>query len=142
MSSANKPGLLVALTIYCVLSSFGLLGVSFAGALASLIPILSTGESIAMAIISVIHLGFGIALLAASYGIWTLQKWGWQLSIVAFSVAIVLGVIAIFPIFPESSFSTANLVFQLIFIAIDALCIRYLMQYEIKKLLNVFPYLK
>ena len=141
MSNVNKPGPLVAIVIYCVLNSLATLAGSFLLGLASQVPILSTGGSIALVIVSMTSLGFGIALLAASYGLWTLQKWGWQLSIAALSASIVLGVIAILPILPDSSFSIGNLIYQLLFIAINALSINYLLRYEVKKLLHVFPYL-
>ena len=79
MNNENKPGLLVALLIYSVISSLGLLSVSALTALGAAMPFVPTGVSIAMTILSVAHLAFGVALLASSYGIWTLQKWGWQL---------------------------------------------------------------
>ena len=141
MNNENKPGLLVALVIYSVISSFGLLSVSAFTALAAAMPFIPTTLSVVMTILSVTHLAFGVALLASSYGIWTLQKWGWQLSITAFSVSIFLGLVAILPLAPDSTFSVSNLIFQLFFVVIDILCIRYLMQYEIKRLLHVFPYL-
>lgn len=138
---SNKPAIFVAMVIYCVLSGFGSLVNSTLIAMILGLPFIPVWMSVLIFLFSTLSFLAGIALLVSAYGLWTLQKWGWQLSLWIFSISIALGIIAIFPIFPGTSFSLGLMLFQVTFVVIDILCIRYLLQYEVKKMLNAFPYL-
>jgi hypothetical protein len=81
-----------------------------------------------------ISLLLGCLFLAAVYGLWSLQTWGLNLTFWLYIIAIPLGIIAIFPIFPGQAMSVGNTILQLVGIALDILIIYYLSQLNVKRL--------
>lgn len=76
----------------------------------------------------------GIFLLASVYGLWTLQEWGRRLTIWLSVISIVLGLISVFPIWPNQNITLSNTLLQVIGIAICIVIIRYLSRDHIKVL--------
>ncbi len=81
-----------------------------------------------------IFLLLGCLFLAAVYGLWSLQTWGLNLTFWLYIIAIPLGIISIFPIFPGQTMSVGNTILQLVGIALDILIIYYLSQSNVKRL--------
>lgn len=76
----------------------------------------------------------GIFMLASVYGLWSLQEWGRKLTLWLSAISIVLGVVAIFPIWPKQQFTMANTILQFFGIGICVLIITYLSKTPIKGL--------
>ncbi|MEX2470169.1 MAG: DUF2127 domain-containing protein [Pseudohongiellaceae bacterium] len=122
-----KPLGIVLIAIYSALSGL----FSLFGSFLSLFFIGVPGISFVAYLLASLLTAHAVFSFAAVYGLWVLQRWGLRLAFWLYVIAIPLGIAAIFPIFPGSDFTTANTVFQLIFVAIDLLVIWYLGRLEI-----------
>lgn len=67
-----------------------------------------------------------VFMLASVYGLWMLQRWGLRLTFWLYVVAIPLGILAMVPILPGSEWTTANTLFQLVWIGIYGAVLWYL----------------
>jgi hypothetical protein len=76
----------------------------------------------------------GYLYLAATYGLWSLQVWGLNLTFWLYIIAIPLGIIFMFPIFPGQEMTVGNTILQLVEIALSVLIIYYLSQPNVKRL--------
>jgi hypothetical protein len=76
----------------------------------------------------------GVFMLASVYGLWSLQEWGRTLSKWLAGISILLGVVAIFPIWPKQQFTISNAILQLVGIGIATLIIVYLSKPHVKAL--------
>ncbi|MDX2244201.1 MAG: hypothetical protein NW224_26305 [Leptolyngbyaceae cyanobacterium bins.302] len=72
--------------------------------------------------------------LAATYGLWSLQTWGLNLTFWLYIIAIPLEIISIFPIFPGQKMTAGNTIVQLVGIGLSVLVIYYLSQPNVKRL--------
>jgi len=72
--------------------------------------------------------------LAATYGLWSLQTWGLNLTFWLYIIAIPLGIIFMFPIFPGQEMTVGNTIHQLVGIGLSILVIYYLSQPNVKSL--------
>jgi len=77
-------------------------------------------------LVGIIIMVLGVCLLAAMYGLWSIQAWGLKVSKWLYVISIPLGLISIFPIYPDSEMTTANTIMQLIGISVAAFIIYYL----------------
>lgn len=118
----DKPAGIVAIAIYSAFCGVILLGVGALMMLASGVPDLPLWITLS----GVVFMGMGVFLLVSMYGLWSIQGWGLKLAKWIYIVSIPLGVISIFPIYPESEMTTANTILQLIGIGLAASIIRYL----------------
>ncbi len=126
---------------------FGLIVTAFYAALAAVLVIppglamlfagqISGGVGVLFSIGGLLFCVFGFALLAAVYGLWSLQDWGRKLMFWISAVSIPLGVVSIFPIWPGQAYSVGNTIPQLFGIGISALIIYYLTREHIKQLFS------
>ena len=76
----------------------------------------------------------GVFSFASVYGLWSLQEWGRVLTLWLSGISIVLGFVAIFPIWPEQQFSVSNTILQLFGIGVCVLIMVYLLKPGIKSL--------
>jgi hypothetical protein len=76
----------------------------------------------------------GCLYLAATYGLWSLQTWGLNLTFWLYIIAIPLGIIFMFPIFPGQEMTVGNTILQLVGIGLSILVIYYLSQPNVKRL--------
>ena len=125
--------------------SFGVIAIAFYAALGAILVIPSGlvmliagqipgGEGVLFSIGGLVFSTFGVALLAAVYGLWSLQDWGRKLMFWISVISIPLGVISIFPIWPGQVYSAGNTILQLFGIGISALIIHYLTREHIRLL--------
>jgi uncharacterized membrane protein (DUF2068 family) len=89
------------------------------------------GTSALLSLVSFAAVAVGILLLAAAYGLWTIQPWGRALAWWVYVVSIPLGVLAMLGLFPGQETSNANTLFQGLGIAIDFACVIYLGRPEV-----------
>ena len=133
-SDKKKPVGIVLIAIYSAFA--GLL--SFLGGLIFILASAIPDVSAWFYILSVVFILFGVLLLASVYGLWSFQSWGWRFTFWLYIVSIPLGIISIFPIWPESKMSVGNTLFQLFGIAIAVAVILYIEKEEIKSLYEVY----
>ena len=117
-----KPLGLVLVVLYTALSGLTSLFASGLVLLASAIP----GVPLWIGLFGFFLLIYTLLLFASVYGLWSLQAWGFNLAMFIYLVSIPIGLLAIFPILPDSQFSTFNTIYQLIGIAISVLVLWYL----------------
>lgn len=117
-----KPLGLILIIIYSAMSALLLF---FSGGLA-LIASALPGITFWVPILGITSVVTAVFLLATVYGLWTLQDWGFKLALIIYIISIPLGVVAIFPILPDSQFSMFNALFQILGIGIDVLVLWYL----------------
>lgn len=123
-----KPLGVVLISLFSVLSALFSLLVSGLSLFLVGIPGVSLLAHLLVAFFSV----HAVFLLAAAYGLWTLQRWGRRLAFWLYVLAIPLGIAVIFPILPGSEYSTGNTVFQLFFVGIDVAILCYLSRLKIE----------
>lgn len=118
----KKPIGIVLIAIYTGFSALLSLGMG--------IPAMFLGQFAAeAALISIFLITFGVLALATTYGLWTLEDWGYKLAKIVYMISIPLGVVAL-----ASDTSTGNIVMQIIGIAVAAWILFYLFKPEIKSL--------
>lgn len=88
-------------------------------------------------LLGIIIVIYSVLLLTAMYGLWSLQTWGINFSRWLYIAAIPLGIISIFPIYPDSEFTVGNLILQLVGIVLAAIIIKYLYSPKIQNLYSV-----
>jgi len=123
----SKPLGIVLIAIFSALSGL----MSLFGSFLSLFLLGIPGVSVFGYLFGMLFTVHAVFSFAAVYGLWALERWGLRLAFWLYVFAIPLGIAAIFPIFPGDQFTTANTVFQLVLIAIDAGIIWYLGRVEI-----------
>lgn len=126
----TRPLGIVLIAIFSVLSALFSLLVSGLSLFLVGLPGVSLLAHLLVAFFSV----HAVFMLAAAYGLWTLQRWGRRLAFWLYVLAIPLGIAVIFPILPGSEFSTGNTVFQLFFVGIDIAILCYLSRLKIETL--------
>lgn len=96
-----------------------------AGAMASLV---SGGAdvSIVFSLLGFLITLMGVALIAAGYGLWTLQHWGRHFSVLVYWASIALAVLFLLPIIPGQQVSLEGTLFQLFGIVINGAILWYL----------------
>jgi uncharacterized membrane protein (DUF2068 family) len=118
----NKTAGIVLIAIYSALSGLLMFGFGALMMLTSAVP----GMPIWITLLCVIFMALGVFLLAAMYGLWSVQTWGLKIAEWLYVISIPLGIISIFPIFPDSEMTTGNTVLQLFGIGLAAFIIYYL----------------
>jgi len=68
----------------------------------------------------------GVLDIAIAYGLWTFQSWGHRTARWTYIAFVPLGILAIFPIFPEQQMSLGNTIYQLFFAALHLVIVIYL----------------
>jgi uncharacterized membrane protein (DUF2068 family) len=116
MSERSKPAALVVIALYSALA--GLAAILIGATVPS-------GVGFAIA-------ALGALLLAAAYGLWTLQPWGRAYAWWLYAACIPLGVLAIF-----QQMSAGNALFQVLGIAIDIVVLVYLGKPELQRLFGL-----
>ena len=132
-SDRKKPAGIVVIAIY---SAFSGVISFFAGLLfmlASAIPDIPAW----FYALSTVFVLFGVLLFSSVYGLWSLQSWGWNFTFWLYIVSIPLGIISIFPIYPESEMTIGNTLFQLFGIAVAIAVILYIKKDEIQNLYDI-----
>lgn len=132
MSTTKKPLGITATAIYSAFSGLIYLPVGLLLLIASQAP----GSSSLYMAGGVFMCVLGVFMLAAVYGLWSLQEWGRALSLWLSGISAILGVISIFPIWPHQQFSVSNAVLQLVGIGICAIIVKYLSKQHIKSLFS------
>lgn len=131
--SNKKPAGVVMVTIY---SAFGgIIGLIGGGLMlfASGIPEMPLW----ITLVGLVLTAYGVVLLAATYGLWSLQDWGWSLGRWLYILAIPLGVISIFPIYPGSEMTIANTMLQIFGIGLAIVIVRYLSTAKVRELYGI-----
>lgn len=131
--SNKKPAGVVMIAIY---SAFGGVISLFGGVMmlfASGIPEMPLWVTLLGLVLTV----YGVVLLAATYGLWSLQAWGWSMGRWLYILAIPLGVISIFPIYPGSEMTVANTVMQIFGIGLAIVIVRYLSSIRVRELYGI-----
>jgi len=118
----NKPVGIVLIAIYSALSGLLMFILGALMMFASAIP----DMPVWITLVGIIIMVLGVCLLAAMYGLWSIQAWGLKVSKWLYVISIPLGLISIFPIYPDSEMTTANTIMQLIGISVAAFIIYYL----------------
>lgn len=118
----NKTAGIVLIAIYSALSGLLMFGVGALMMLASAVP----DMPIWISLLGVVSMALGVFLLAAMYGLWSVQTWGLRIAKWLYVISIPLGIISIFPIYPDSEMTTGNTVLQLIGVGLAAFIIYYL----------------
>ena len=93
----------VATALYTLLSGIINIPASFLFLITSQFS--TTGE-ILYTVLSILSFIFGVILLAATVGLWTLQEWGRKATIWVSMIEIPIGIIFIFPVFPNQKITT------------------------------------
>ena len=130
MDESKKP---LGVTLVALCSGFfGLMAVATGcvATFASQVP----GASLYFTIAGLIAITAGVLLLAASYGIWTLQEWGRTVMRWLCVASIPLGIISSLPIWPGQRMTIGNAILQIVGVAVNVLIILYLMKPEVKTL--------
>ncbi len=126
----RKPAGIVIIAIYGAVGGIVSLLVGLSFMLASGVA----GTSQWSYLLAVIFLAFGIMIMASVYGLWTLQGWGWHLSLWVYAISVLFGIIAIFPVFPGSTVTPGNTLFQLFGVVVDLVVILYIRKDRIRRL--------
>jgi uncharacterized membrane protein (DUF2068 family) len=116
MSKKSKPAGLAGIALYSALAGFAaiLIGAAVPSGVGFLVAAL------------------GALLLAAAYGLWTLQPWGRSYAWWLYAACIPLGVLAIF-----QRLSVGNAFLQVLGIAIDVAVVVYLGKAEVQRVFGV-----
>ncbi|MCF6264740.1 MAG: hypothetical protein L3J24_14295 [Xanthomonadales bacterium] len=129
----KKPAGVVMVAIYSAFSGVITLFSGFLMLMASVMPELPLW----ITVIGLVFTVFGVVLLAATYGLWTLQAWGWSFARWLYIIAIPLGVISIFPIYPDSEMTSANTILQVFGIVLALVIVRYLSTAKVRELYGI-----
>lgn len=120
--TTKKPLGIVLITIY---TGFGALLALCMG-----VPAMFLGQAVTQAaFLSIVLIAFGVLAGATTYGLWTLEEWGYKLAKILYVISIPLGVVALL-----SDRSTGNVVMQVVGIAIAVWILVYLFKPETKAL--------
>jgi hypothetical protein len=119
----KKPLGIIAIIVYSILSGLLLLPL---GLLLLIVGQKGGASGVLLTLLGIVFFTLGVFLLAAVYGLITLQSWGRKTMIWCALTSSVLGFISIFPILPNQVFSIGNLVLQIVGIAISGIIIYYL----------------
>lgn len=76
----------------------------------------------------------GVALLAVTYGLWSLQELGRKVMFWLSGAFIPLGVVSIFPVWPGQEITMGNTVLQVVGIGVSGLIMFYVSRSRIKTL--------
>ncbi len=130
MSATKKPFGVTATAVYATFSGIIYLPIGFILLFVGQTPEgdgLFTAAGILLSVL-------GVFMLASVYGLWSLQEWGRTLSKWLAGISILLGIVAIFPIWPKQQFTISNTILQLVGIGVAALIIVYLSKPYVKAL--------
>lgn len=130
MATTKKPLGITATAVYYAFCGIIYLPIGLILLFASALP---KGGSL-FALGGALLMVLGVFMLASVYGLWSLQEWGCKLTKWLSAIAVVLGIVAIFPIMPKQEFTIANTVLQLAGIGIAVLIMVYLSKPHIKAL--------
>lgn len=100
-SDRKKPVGIVLIAIYSAFSGL----ISFLGGLVFMLASAIPNIPAWFYILSMVFILFGVLLFASVYGLWSFQSWGWIFTFWLYVVSIPLGIISIFPIWPDSKMS-------------------------------------
>ncbi|TBR40982.1 hypothetical protein CBF23_011290 [Marinomonas agarivorans] len=128
--SNKKPIGIALIAIYSAFSGILFLLTGAVMLLASAVP----DMPVWMTIIGMLIIVFGVFSLAAVYGLWSIQAWGVKITKWLYIIAIPLGIISIFPVYPDSEMTVANTVLQIFGISISAIIIWYISKESIREL--------
>lgn len=117
-----KPLGLILIIIYSAMAAL----MSFFGGGLVLIASAIPGIPLWVPAFGLISILVAVFLMAAVYGLWTLQEWGFRFALIIYCISIPLGVVAIFPLLPGAQFSIGNTLFQLLGVGIDVFVLWYL----------------
>ena len=129
----KKPFGLVATIVYTAFSGIILLP---SGLLLLFVGQAPGGTGLIFTIYGILCSVLGVVLLAAVFGLWSLQEWGRKALFWVSLICIPLGVIAIFPILPNQQITIGNTVLQLVGIGISVLIMFYLSKAHVKALFS------
>ncbi|WP_289032245.1 hypothetical protein [uncultured Paraglaciecola sp.] len=125
---SKKPVWLIILILFTVLRGLG-------GTFGAVV-ILSGANNTPNSLLAFGFIFFVISVFFVylAFSLWTIKKSSLKLAKQLYSAYIVLGVISIFPLFPNAVFSMSNVITQLVGIALSAVIIYYLSLSKIKNL--------
>lgn len=118
----NKPAGIVLIAIYSALSGLLTFSIGSVLLLASAVPEMP----IWIVLMGIICIVLGVFLLAAVYGLWSIQTWGLKITKWLYVISIPLSVVSIFPVYPDSEMTTGNTVLQIVGIGLAMIIIYYL----------------
>lgn len=130
MASNNRPLGLVLIALYSGICGIIAVPTGCTAMVASGVPGVGAGFSV----LSFVIMGVGIAMLAAAYGVWSVQAWGGEFARWLYIAMIPLGLLAILPIFPGQRMSFGNTVLQLLGVAVSVAIVMYLGRSEVEEL--------
>jgi hypothetical protein len=99
--SAGRPLGVVLVGVYDALFGILMMSVGVTGAVVGQViadmPVFlfSSDDPIAIIVLSLIAIAFGALVLAAAYGMWSLQTWGWRLQVVVCFTDVILNAYAL-----------------------------------------------
>jgi uncharacterized membrane protein (DUF2068 family) len=120
--TTKKPLGIVLIAIYT--------GLSALLALAGGVPAMFLAQAVPQAaFLSILLIAFGVLGGATTYGLWTMEKWGYKLTKILYVISIPLGVVMLF-----YDRSAGNVIMQLVGITIAVWILVYLFKPETKAL--------
>lgn len=126
----NKPLGIIIIAIYSALSGLIVFASGFFMLFASVIPDMPVWVTIMGIFFSVL----GVFLLAAMYGLWSFQSWGLRVTKWLYVISIPLGIMSIFPIYPDSEMTMANTLMQIVGIGVAVIILYYISKPNVKTL--------
>lgn len=118
LSARKKPLGIILIAVYTGFGAFL--------ALAGGVPSMLAGRLVlGAAFLSIVLIGYGVLAAATTYGVWTLEKWGYELAKILYIIAIPFGVVAL-----VLDRSAGNVLMQLVGIAVAAKILVYLFKPE------------
>lgn len=133
MSRKSKPFGLVLIMVYAVLGALVSIPTGLLLLLGSIVP----GTSgLLLTVTGLFFIVLGVLELCAVIGLKSLSEWGRNLTFWLSIISIPLGVLAIFPLFPDTEFTAGNTILQIFGIGISALIIHYLLRPSVRSLFS------
>ena len=133
MSQKSKPFGLVLVMVYAVLGAIVSIPTGLLLLLGSIVP---GASGVLFTVAGLFFIVFGVLELCAVIGLKSLSEWGRNLMFWLSIISIPLGVLAIFPLLPETEFTAGNTILQIFGIGISALIIHYLLKPSVRYLFS------
>lgn len=131
MASMRKPFGVIATAVY---AGFGGVIMFPLGLLLLVAGQVSGADGVLFTSVGILFCILGVALLAVTYGLWSLQELGRKVMFWLSGAFIPLGVVSIFPVWPGQEITMGNTVLQVVGIGVSGLIMFYVSRSRIKTL--------
>lgn len=123
----NKPAGIILIAIYSALSGLLMFALGSVLILINAIPEMPVW----IILLGIIPTVMGVFLLTAVYGLWSVQPWGLTMTKWLYVISIPLGIVSIFPVYPDSEMTMGNTILQLAGIGLALVIIYYLSKQKV-----------